>query len=146
MVNYRRSKCSFTSMVTVLFRSRISWLIVPRYGTQSDFCIYLFCQKIYQLACSFAQLLTLQWQLYSSLYACLRAKLNKMTAQSGIFFSGNHLRPRKVKRDILFVLQSDTVRKSRFTFCVINRLYRKCSSGLFRSIGCDLPRWVPNND
>ncbi|VFM96903.1 MAG: hypothetical protein BECKG1743D_GA0114223_102311, partial [Candidatus Kentron sp. G] len=27
-----------------------------------------------------------------------------------------------------------------------NRLYRKCSGGLFRSIGCDPPRWVSNND
>ncbi|VFM99604.1 MAG: hypothetical protein BECKG1743D_GA0114223_105311 [Candidatus Kentron sp. G] len=29
------------TMVTRLFHSRISWLIVPRYGTQSGFCIYL---------------------------------------------------------------------------------------------------------
>ncbi|VFN07751.1 MAG: hypothetical protein BECKG1743E_GA0114224_112881 [Candidatus Kentron sp. G] len=31
-----RSKCSSTSMVTPLFRS-----FLPRYGTQSGFCIYL---------------------------------------------------------------------------------------------------------
>ncbi|VFN04558.1 MAG: hypothetical protein BECKG1743E_GA0114224_107461, partial [Candidatus Kentron sp. G] len=30
--------------------------------------------------------------------------------------------------------------------CSFIRLYRKCSDRLSRSIGCDPPRWVSNND
>ncbi|VFN00795.1 MAG: hypothetical protein BECKG1743D_GA0114223_102252 [Candidatus Kentron sp. G] len=48
------------SMVTPLFHPIIQWLIAPCYEARSGFCICLFCQRIYQLACSFAQLLTLQ--------------------------------------------------------------------------------------
>ncbi|VFN03705.1 MAG: hypothetical protein BECKG1743D_GA0114223_105043 [Candidatus Kentron sp. G] len=29
---------------------------------------------------------------------------------------------------------------------IVIRLYRKCSGGLSRSIGCAPPRWISNND
>nr|VFJ52415.1 MAG: hypothetical protein BECKFM1743A_GA0114220_101023 [Candidatus Kentron sp. FM]VFJ52568.1 MAG: hypothetical protein BECKFM1743C_GA0114222_101103 [Candidatus Kentron sp. FM]VFK13260.1 MAG: hypothetical protein BECKFM1743B_GA0114221_102732 [Candidatus Kentron sp. FM] len=50
--------------------------------------------------------------------------LSKITAQSGIFFSGNHLRPRKVRRNIIPIFQFDTVLKFHFTFCVISKFGR----------------------
>ena len=52
-----------------------------------------FLSKNIPACLSFCPASALQWQLHSSLCACHCAlNLNKITAQSGIFFSGNHLK------------------------------------------------------